>query len=552
LYAADTIVGHNIIGFDCPALAQLGYKDLQFKAVDTLNMSRLIIPEMLNYDIDNNAARKWKLPKDLYGSHSLKAWGYRLGLNKGTFGETTDWEEWSPEMQSYCELDVDVVEKLYYFLQSFKPTELSLSIEMAVQRVITQQELEGVPFDYNLAMSMKDTISNRIAELKDSIHKVVPTHSTFKPFTPKRNNATKGYIAGKTIIRETIKPFNPNSRIQLLKYLKDTYGFVPTKKTKKGTPSLDAEELEALGGRHPEVTMFHEYLTTAKLASQLYGGDKAWLNFVINGRIHGRVVINGAMTGRATHSNPNLAQIPSVRKFMGKECRQLFYAPDGYSIVGADASGLELRMLAHYLYPYDNGAYAKVILEGDVHVHNQTAAKLETRDDAKTFIYSFIYGCGPQKTGEQVHPTMSEFEQKVLGRNIQQSFTNSIVGFRELRQAVANAYKSKGILKGIDGRILKPRGEHSALNTLLQGAGAVVCKYWIAKTWQLINKYDYCDIVKPALWVHDEQQLIVKHGYEEKIGEVMLEAIELTGKELKINIPLAGEYKTGKTWYDTH
>ena len=549
LKEADTIIGHNIIGYDCPALVKLGYPDLTYKALDTLNLSRLIIPEMLNWDMEH---RYKELPKKLYGSHSLKAWGYRLGEYKGDFGETADWETWTPEMQTYCEQDVVVTEKLYNYLMSFKPAKLAVDIEMAVQIAISEQEREGVPFDYNKAMAMKGPIEDKLSQLKTEIQSCVPEHKKYTKFIPKRDNATLGYTKGVEIMKVKSSPFNPNSRQQILAYLKEKYVWVPTKKTKKGNPSLDAEALEDLGRAHPEVEQICRYLEAAKLGSQLFSGDKAWLKYVVNGRIHGRVTTNGALTGRATHSQPNLAQVPSVRAFMGKECRELFYAPEGYKIVGADASGLELRMLAHYLHWYDKGAYAKVILEGDVHTHNQLAAGLATRDEAKTFIYAFLYGCGPQKTGAQVHPEQPEYVQKIKGKAIQASFSHSIIGLRELKSAVSYKFKTTGQLRGIDGRIYKPRGEHSALNTLLQGAGATVCKYWVKKMWELIHSRRLYDYVRPALFVHDEVQLIVRQDRTEEIGELLVEAIRLTGEELNINMPLDGEYKVGRTWYDVH
>ena len=110
LEVADVIVGHNIIGFDLPFINKLyPWFNPRGTIIDTLLLSRLYHPNLL--DIDKKNA--WKnMPTKLYGSHSLKAYGYRLGVYKGDFGETSDWKEWSQEMQDYCVQDVKVTEKL--------------------------------------------------------------------------------------------------------------------------------------------------------------------------------------------------------------------------------------------------------------------------------------------------------------------------------------------------------------------------------------------------------------------------------------------------------
>jgi DNA polymerase I-like protein with 3'-5' exonuclease and polymerase domains len=550
LKKSDKIIGHNFISFDAPALAKLGYGNMAHKVLDTYNLAMLLFPEIIQYDYANSF--EFHVPKNLWGSHSLKAWGYRLGVHKGEFGETTDWSEWSEEMQIYCEQDVLVTEQLYLYLMEKKPAPLAVSIEMDIQRIMAWQEREGIPFDTTLAYNVKKELEEKIAALEAQIKEVVPPNKKVTVFIPKRDNSKKGYVKGVPIERVTTTPFNPNSRQQIISYLEKKYKWKPTEYTDKGNPRVTAEDLEYLGQKHAEVKAIAQFLEANKLASMLYGGKQAWLNFVCDGRIHGRVKVNGALTGRATHSNPNLAQVPSPRAFMGKECRQMFYAPEGHVIVGADASGLELRMLAHYLHQFDRGAYAKIILESDVHVHNQTAAGLQTRDLAKTFIYSFLYGCGAAKTGAMCYPDKTEFEQKQLGYEVQRSFTQQIRGFEQLKMLVSHRYNTQKYLVGLDGRKLWPRGEHSALNTLLQGAGAIVCKYWVNKTWKLMVERGLVSVAKPALWVHDEQQLIVKEEYADKVGEVMVEAIRLTGEELKIRIPLDAEYRVGKTWYDTH
>src|SRR5690606_31621074 len=184
-----------------------------------------------------------------------------------------------------------------------------------------------------------------------------------------------------------------NSRTHIYKRLKDKYNWKPKEFTEKGTPKVSEEVLESLP--YPEAELLNEYLMIQKRISQLAEGHSAWLKMVRpDGRIYGSVITNGAVTGRMTHNSPNLAQVPAVNVPYGKECRSLFTVPDDRVLVGADASGLELRCLAHYMARFDKGAYARELLEGDIHTANQKAAGLPTRDNAKTFIYAFLYGAG--------------------------------------------------------------------------------------------------------------------------------------------------------------
>lgn len=552
LLSSDRVVGHNIIAFDIPAIEKVIGEStasiLMDKAVDTLVLSRLIYPEIINQDM---TVWRSKLPKDLWGQHSLKAWGYRLGVYKGSFGETSDWSSWSESMQSYCEQDVVVTSKLLEHLEGRNPDARAVWLEMEVQKIMTIQERNGAPFDVAKASSLAAEIKEITDDIKMELQETMPPNITKKHFVPKRDNKKEGYKAGCALTKIKFSAFNPNSRQQIISYLQK-HGWNPSSYTDKGNPQVSTEEVKALGSKYPTIKRLGQFLEANKLLSQLATGDKAWLKYVKNGKIHGRVITNGAMTGRATHSQPNLAQVPSPRAFKGKECRELFYAPDGYKIVGADASGLELRMLAHYLYPWDNGAYAKVILEGDIHTHNQESAGLATRDLAKTFIYATLYGAGPLKIGAMLEPEANELRQKALGKAAINKFCAAVPAYTKLKNRVVNTYRTRGYLRGLDGRILKPRGEHSALNTLLQSAGAVVCKWWVVKTWELLHDKGLSDKASPLLWIHDEQQLLVRSEYTEEIGRVMEEAIVQTGMELKINMPLAGEYAVGNSWYDTH
>jgi len=265
-------------------------------------------------------------------------------------------------------------------------------------------------------------------------------------------------------------------------------------------------------------------------------------------------ITNGAVTGRCTHNYPNIAQTPASRSPYGHECRSLFYAPEGWELLGADASGLELRMLAHYMARYDGGEYAKIILEGDIHSVNQLAAGLPTRDDAKTFIYAFLYGAGPVKIGSIVSPLAVEEAQKSIGVKLMNSFLNKTPALKRLREDVKAAAKRKGYLVGLDGRHLHVRSLHAALNTLLQSAGAIVMKKATVNFYplQLNAGFEFGKDFGNCANIHDEYQELIRKGLGDTIGPLAVQAIRNSGEYFGLRMPLDGEYKVGKSWAETH
>lgn len=402
LSEGDFIVGHNIINYDLPVLEKLFgdfYIPRRFRPqiIDTLVLARLIYGNIK--DSDAGRLRKGSLPGTLYGSQSLKAWGYRLGELKGNYAAEHEnaWESFNEEMLSYCVQDVVVTKKLFEYLTRYPFPQRAIDLEHEAQWLMSQQERNGFPFDIKKAEILERRLEERMGILDAELRCKVPAIPD-KVFIPKRDNKTKGYEKGVPIQR--YKDFNPNSRQQIewlitkhYKYIPDndelfeadrlkiddlTFGFI------KADPTAP-KELQELAG------VFEEYLMVSKRLGQLSTGSQAWLKHVKeDGRIHGSVNPCGAVTGRATHANPNVAQVPAVNSPYGKECRELFTVPDGWVQVGVDASGLELRCLAHFMYPYDNGAYAHEILNGDIHTANQKAAGLPQRNQAKTFIYAFL------------------------------------------------------------------------------------------------------------------------------------------------------------------
>lgn len=346
--------------------------------------------------------------------------------------------------------------------------------------------------------------------------------------------------------------FNPNSRDHISNRLMKIYGWKPVDRTPSGKPKVDETVLSKLP--YPEAKKLAEYMMIQKIIGMLAEGDNAWLKLQKDGRIHGSIITNGAVTGRATHSRPNVGQVPSVKKPLGAACRELFGT---YPQLGCDVSGLELRMLGHFMALHDNGEYAREVIEGDIHTINQKAAGLPTRDHAKTFIYAFLYGAGNGKIGSIVG------KSPMVGGKLRKKFLTKVPALKRLQSGVQAACETRGHLKGLDGRILHIRSSHAALNTLLQSAGALVCKQWIVEFVRLLKQHGlYQTDVKIVAWVHDELQIEISENLvcsEENedelrslVGDICVEAIERAGAHFNLRVPLTGEYKIGNNWKDCH
>lgn len=392
------LVFHNGIKYDIPTLKKLMGRDLKFNprecVVDTLVLARLVYTQIK--DIDIGLMKSGRLPKKLYGSHSLKAWGYRLGVLKGTYGEQEEaWDHFSDEMYEYCKQDVTVTTALFSLLFKKQYPVPSIELEHSIAWVMAKQERNGFVFDYDKAVSLYATLSSKRSEIED---KLVKTFGSWEKYIGdkiyKRDNDKRGIVAGVPYPHYETVVFNPSSREHIAKVLMERE-WTPTVFTETGKPKVDEETLQSAMDI-PETKLILEYLLIQKRISQLAEGDYAWLKMEKKDgdgihRIHGSVNPNGTVTGRASHSFPNVAQVPSGHSEYGKECRELFTVPEGWYECGIDACGLELRCLAHFLYPYDKGEYGDIILNGDIHTHNQQMAGLPTRDMAKTFNNIDVY-----------------------------------------------------------------------------------------------------------------------------------------------------------------
>ena len=544
LQDANEISGHNIVKFDIPAIQKLFPKfNPKGKVFDTLLMSKLVYPDI--GEIDDKNIRKGRFPKKLRGKYSLKAWGYRLGELKGEYCEQEDcWAEWSVDMQRYCEQDVMVTKALYNKLKTKNISEESIKLEHQFAQIIFNQEQRGVYFDKNKAVALAGHLIQEKTRLEGELRVAFPNEIIEETFIPKVNNKSRGYIKGQPFIKKTVVEFNPSSRQMIAKRLIKKYNWKPKKLSPTGLPVIDEDVIDGLD--FEEAPLLKEYFLVTKTLGQLADGKNAWLKLVsTDGAIHGQVDTIGAVTGRCTHNSPNLAQVPSAEGFMGKECRELFIARKGYKLVGTDASGLELRCLAHYM---NDEEYTHEILNGDIHTKNQKAAGLPTRNNAKTFIYGFLYGAGDAKIGSITGKGAKE------GKAIKTKFLSSLPKLKKLSEGVKHKIQTKGFLKGIDGRKLKVREAYKGLNVLLQSAGAIVMKKALcilvddikAKGWKINEDIAF------VLNVHDEYQAEVKPELVEEYKIMAVEAIRKAGNYFGFRCPLDGEAKVGQSWYDTH
>jgi len=544
LAEADELIGHNIVAFDLPALQKV-YPWFTYdldKVTDTLILSRMLYPNILDWDM----TRPDRAPPKRRGSHGLEAWGYRLGEHKGEFGKTTDWSEWSPEMQEYCEQDVLVTKKLYQKMVETGWSQQALTMEVWFQHIMFLQEQHGFPFDKEGAVMLYTQLVAERKDLDNEIAGHVPDwYVNLGTFVPKSGSSRTGYTPGVPLSKVKHMTFNPGSRQQIGDRLQKLFGWKPKLFTDGGQPQIDEAVLGEIN--HPLAQLLARRFLIDKRIGQLAEGNGAWLKLERNNRIHGYVNTLGTVTG-CSHSSPNVAQVPAVRSLYGAECRALFHAPEGWVQVGADASGLELRCLAHYMAQWDGGAYTNVLLNSDIHTANQKAAGLVTRDQAKTFIYAFLYGAGDEKIGSIVG------KGRKAGARLKREFLNKTPALKRLKDLVSHKVKTQGFIKGIDGRKLHIRSEHSALNSLLQSAGGLLVKYatvWLY--WRLYELgYKWGEDFVFVAHIHDEYQLQCREEIAKEVGEAAVEAFRAAGRMFEWRCPLDGEYKIGRNWADTH
>lgn len=589
---ADLSIWHNGIGFDLLAIKKVypWFEVDRSKVFDTMVMSMLIWTNLLDLDDKFSKSPKGKnFPPKYKGRHSLAAWGYRLGWNKIEF-DGGDWQTWTPEMQIYGEGDIPVTEKLFHHIMGKNVDPRAVELEHLAKFVCARQEQYGFKFDVDAARALVAKLMVRRAELEQQLKDTFGSWKTREPdFIPKRDNKTLGYKAGVPVERYTTHVFNPGSRPHIENRLKALYGWKPKEFTPDGRAKIDETVLASLP--YPEAKLLGEYLLVQMRLGQAAEGNQAWLKVEKNGRIHGRIQPGGAVTGRATHQNPNMSAIPKVGAAYGEECRSLFTASPGRVLVGCDVSGLELRMLAHFMSRYDGGLYAKIVIEGDVHWANVQALGLVPkgtkrdektlvihkifREGAKTFIYAFLYGAGGEKIGSIILDMgMVEFKNghgqsivdgffdgktapssKALakvGNELKATFLEQTPALKKLIEAVQFTARKTKTLPGLDGRVLHVRSDYAALNTLLQSAGALICKRWMVEVDLEIERRGWRDLVQQVAWSHDELQFDCDPSISADLEVMLVDCIAKAGAYFNIKLPLTGEAKTGANWAETH
>jgi len=512
----DEVIGHNIIGFDIPVVNKIFGYDLfaNCKKTDTLVLSRLLNPM-------------------IEGGHSLKNWGTKLGHNKIHFEQ---FDFFTEEMLTYCRNDVDLTERLYKFLiNKTKDFGQSIELEHKVAEIIQKQHDRGFKINVIDAYELQCKFQEDMNDLTSKVRETFPPLKVETEFIPKSNNKARGYVKGVPFTKVKYKEFNLGSRQQIAERLV-MLGWKPKKKTDKGHIIVDEKVLSEIHNI-PEAKLINRYLMLQKRIAQV----SSWIEAIKeDGRVHGKVITNGTITGRMSHQSPNMAQIPAVYSPYGKECRALWTVNKGYKLVGVDASGLELRMLAHYMNDKD---YIHEVVNGDIHTTNQVAAGLESRDESKTFIYAFIYGAGSKKIGSIIGGSERD------GERIKEKFLRATPSLRHLREKVERIAQRRWV-RGLDQRKIIIRYPHAALNTLLQGAGATVMKYALT----LLEEYVINKQIKafPVVNVHDEFQYEVEENRVDEFGRLAVQSIIDAGKQLNVRCPLNGEYKIGNNWSETH
>jgi DNA polymerase-1 len=584
------VVGHNFLGFDIHAIRNLlGVEIDPDIVVDTAVVSRF-----LNFDID--------------GGHSLAAWGQRLGCPKYDFH---DFSKLSAEMIRYCKQDVEVNYKLYKRFERYIDNDRfkrALNTEHQMSLICNEIRDNGFFFNKDKALEYKAEIEAELEKLDADIARgftprVIPGESfpirvtktgrvlaRIRNLAPDLGTGEDGsrteYAVGSSIQLFSVVEFNPASPKQIVERLNEA-GWKPVDKT-KGHIQCERElkrcrdrvKREELKKRLEEYAVYgwkvnEENLETlpdtappaakslAKrilLASRLSSLTE-WLNGVReDGRIHGNLFHIGAWTGRMSHDHPNTANIPSKHNrkgqvaLYGAEFRSLWCVPKGRRLVGVDAEGIQLRVLAHYI---NDERFTHGLVRGDkadrTDIHSLNAALLSSgvgygvsRDVAKTFIYSWLLGAGEGKTAEVLGCTLP------AARSARGAFVGGYPGLEALKNDKIPCDASRGYFEGLDGRYVVCDSEHLMLAGYLQNGEAVVMKManirWRS---QLIKE-------RVPFWqvnfVHDEWQTetIDDDDVANYIKQVQAQAIVDVGIELGLNCPLAGSGGSGYNWLETH
>lgn len=502
------------------------------------------------------------------GGNDLAAWGKYLKVEKGSFDGP--WDVWSQEMEDYCVQDVRVLAAIKKRLATIKQNELVVKIEHEVTKIIARQTANGWTFNNKAAEKLIAELEIARAGVNDELQKAFPPQvETMKtpdywegdsPDYPSVIQAdTKGALEG--VIKKLCKahkikfagwafkpgpmkvklhPFNPGSGDQIADRLTQKYGWVPTEQTDCGAPKTDYDVMVQLP--YPEAKLLIAWSDTDTLLEQVIDRYKR-TSLNSDGKLHGTINVQGCVTGRMSHNQPNDGNVSK-----DKRMRVLYGPRVGWKLVGIDAKGLELRMLANRMARFDGGAYGKIVLEGDVHIENMKAAGLATKDEAKTFIYAFLYGAGDSKIGKVIKKGAKE------GKALKARFLAKLPALQRLINIVKAWAKNDKQVTLLDTRTVPCRSEHAALNTVLQGDGAVVMKVALLILDKKLQSLGYVPGKDYEFVgnIHDEWQVECRPEIADAVASAGTAAITEAGVRLKVAVRLDGDSKIGNNWSETH
>jgi hypothetical protein len=494
------------------------------------------------------------------GRHGLGPWGWRLENAKGEY--EGGFETFSAEMLDYCIQDVNLTWDLFEFLSARIPLEAAFT-ECRAAQACREIRLTGVAFNTNAAAQAEATMRDAQADLTRELREAFPAwYAQGKVVTPKRTQCSRKARPGTASYRNVaagceygevkLTDFNPDSGDHIASRLIAKYGWKPKNRTPTGKPQVTEEILKDLP--YPEAPLLSEYTANAKILGYLSEGDNAWLKLEDAGRLHGRIMPTGTVTTRASHSRPNLGQVPARSK-QGRMCRGLFVARPGCVLVGCDASGLQLRVLAHYLARYDGGAFAEAVLD-DPHSYMMEGTGIQNRDNQKTWTYAKLFGAGNRKLGSVIAKDLAEQGKPVrmsawarLGRESNEALAQYMTGLEDLETALRKSAR-RGWLRTLDGRRVPVLSDHRALNTLLMAGEAVVMKRALVRANEWVKYHD----ARLVLWVHDEFQAECVADCEtiRLVGDAMRAAILEAGESLDLRVRIDADWKSGGTWAETH
>lgn len=550
--SAEKLIGHNIIGYDLPLLKKLyGFTPRDSVAIrDTYIITQMLWPDIISKDLQSK-----KLPKKYWGSYGLRAFGYRLGMHKGSI---EDFSRFTQEMIDYCNQDVLITNKLWHMCLVKGASATAVELEMEFAHLAHLIQTRGIGFDTDKARELYLTVSSEKDELLQSLGSLVPprieelrtpqywldpgTNVKYKKKGDASSAARKSLVRGPNKVREY--PFNPMSRQQVATFLMSR-GWTPSEETPTGKPKIDESVLIEIIGI-PEAEEIARLYRLQKLLAMLHDGKEGWLRLVTDAnRLHPRLRTVGTISGRTSCVRPNLQQVPSPRLTYGKECRELFTAEDGRLLCGVDAKSLEVRCFAHYLARYDSGEFADEVVVGDIHASN---AKLMgcPRPVAKNTFFALLYGASPTKIATMLDYTVDEAKDLIDGLYARRPHMKLFMN------AVRERARTCGFLSGLDGRKLLPRSPHSSVNLLIQAAGACVSKQAAINTHKTLAEHwsDY-DLGLVG-FIHDEIIIDVPEDVAEAVTNVSIIAFKKTTGQFSLRCPMDGDGRIGKTWYDIH